>query len=79
VTDNQTTRVYSITVDGFDPVRFWASSASAARYQAFKALREAGYRYEFRDFPVLCSNEHRAGPAGILRDFAGSPPKRERV
>lgn len=43
-------RTYSITVAGFDAELFWASSASKARYQAFKALHEAGYRYEFRNF-----------------------------
>lgn len=53
-----TAKRYSITVDGFDAVSFWASSASAVRYQAFKALREAGYRYKFRDFLSKTSTLH---------------------
>lgn len=53
-----TIKIYSITVDGFGPERFHARSASAARYQAFKALHEAGYRYEFRDFLAKTGTLH---------------------
>lgn len=51
-------RRYSVTYADGDPVSVAAKSASAARYAIFKALREAGYRIEFRDFlrrvSVLC-------------------------
>jgi hypothetical protein len=44
-------RAYSITVAHFPPERIVAKSPSAARYKAYKALCEAGYRYaSFRDF-----------------------------
>ena len=51
-----TLKRYSITVRGFDAHHYVAETASKARYQCFKAWREAGYgrtypgQTKFRDF-----------------------------
>lgn len=61
-------RLYSVYVDGFDPVLFVAKSASAARYAAFKAYREAGYgdrwdsRGAFREFLRRVTQTLHLGP-----------------
>jgi hypothetical protein len=53
-------RVFSITISGFDPARFKAPSAGAARYAAFKAWKEAGYGrgWSFGDFLHNCTTLH---------------------
>lgn len=51
----KTARRYVVRVDGFDGVEFVARSASAARFAAFRAIREAGYRITFREFLGLSS------------------------
>lgn len=43
-------RVYSITVSGFDAVRYEAENAGKAKWAAFKDIREAGYITDFKDF-----------------------------
>lgn len=59
-----TTRRYVVKVDGFEGVEFRARSASAARYAAFRAIREAGYRYTFPDFLRRVSVLHMGAAHG---------------
>lgn len=54
----KTARLYSITIAGYDAEKFTAPTASAARYKAFKAFRDAGYRIEFRDFLTSTTTRH---------------------
>lgn len=38
-----TEKLWAVSVYGFDTYRFPGATASAAKYAAFKAIREAGY------------------------------------
>lgn len=43
-------RLFLVKADGFCDLQIQAASAPAAKYQAFKMGREAGYFPRFRDF-----------------------------
>jgi hypothetical protein len=65
-------RVYAIRVGDLDGERFVATSASKARYMAFKALREAGYKYDFKSFLSRTVTLH-LGVAAERRTDIGQP------